>query len=329
MRVPRAITIALTAMVSSSCALASMSRAPTVPGAREFSRSIQVRGKPFELHLMAPRTPGAHPVMVLYASGDGGWFGAAVDMFHQIGNAGYFAVGFSSRAFLRIERPHGSLVTAAQLSAEYDQILSPARVALGLGPTTRVVLTGWSRGAAFSVLVGSERLSQDDILGVIAIGLAEGEDLAINDAADDTDNSSGSRQRQWPFETYALISRLDALPCAVIQASHDVYLPAARARQLFGPDTPLRRLYAIEASNHRFSGGKAAFDMALLDALHWIAASARVAADPMPATTPIGESSMRATRVSANGAWGRVRPASSTDVPVAVDAPLLRCCERH
>ena len=202
-------------------------------------------------------------------------------------------------------------------------------MALGLGPTTRVVLTGWSRGAAFSVLVGSERLSQDDILGVIAIGLAEGEDLAINDAADDTDNSSGSRQRQWPFETYALISRLDALPCAVIQASHDVYLPAARARQLFGPDTPLRRLYAIEASNHRFSGGKAAFDMALLDALHWIAASARVAADPMPATTPIGESSMRATRVSANGAWGRVRPASSTDVPVAVDAPLLRCCERH
>lgn len=96
---------------------------------------------------MAPRTPVAHPAMVLYASGDGGWFGAAIDMFHQIGNAGYFAVGFSSRAFLRIEHPHGSLVTAAQLTAEYDQILSQARVALGLGPTTRAVLTGvvaWS-----------------------------------------------------------------------------------------------------------------------------------------------------------------------------------------
>lgn len=129
---------------------------------------------------------------------------------------------------------------------------------------------------------------------MIAIGLAEGEDLAINGAADDTDDSSGSRQRQWPFETYALISRLDALPCAVIQANHDVYLPAARARQLFGPDTPLRRLYAIEASNHRFSGGKPAFDTALLDALSWIAASARV-----------------------------------SEASVVVDAPLLRCCERH
>ena len=316
-------------MISSSCALASISRAPTVPGVREFSQSIQVRGKPLELHLMAPRTPVSHPVMVLYASGDGGWFGAAVDMFHEIGNAGYFAVGFSSRAFLRIERPHDSLVTAAQLTAEYDQILSQARVALGLGPTTRAVLTGWSRGAAFSVLVGSERLAHDDILGVIAIGLAEGEDLAINDAADDTDAGSGSRQRQWPFETYALISRLDALPCAVIQASHDVYLPAARARQLFGPDTPLRRFYPIEASNHRFSGGKAAFDAALVDALRWIAASASVASDPMPSTTPIGEPSLRATRVSANGAWGLVRPASSTEAPVAADAPPLRCCELH
>ena len=32
-----------------------------------------------------------------------------------------------------------------------------------------------------------------------------------------------------------------------------------------GPDTPLRRLYAIDARNHRFSGGKQAFHAALVD----------------------------------------------------------------
>ena len=42
--------------------------------------------------------------------------------------------------------------------------------------------------------------------------------------------------------------------CAVIQATRDNYLAAARARTLFGSDTGKRRLYAIDARNHRFSG---------------------------------------------------------------------------
>ena len=208
---------------------------------------------------------------MLYASGDGGWFGAAVDMFRQIAGAGYFAVGFSSRAFLKIERPRGTLVTAAQLTAEYEQILVQARHALGLDATTRAVLTGWSRGAAFAVLVGSEPAAQEHILGVIAIGLSEGEDLGMNGAQDEADDGPASPGgRRWPFDTYARIARLDPLPCAVIQATHDEYLPAASARQRFGPDTPLRRFYAVAARNHRFSGGKAAFDAAFLEAIQWV-----------------------------------------------------------
>ena len=239
--------------------------------ARAFTTTVLLHGKPLELHVTAPRTPAADRVVVLYASGDGGWFGAAVDMFRQIDNAGYFAVGFSSRAFLKIERPRGALVSAAQLAAEYEQILMQARRALGLDATSRAVLTGWSRGAAFSVLVGSEQSAKDHILGVIAIGLAEGEDLDVDGAGDETDDGEAtSGGRQWPFDTYARIGRVEPLPCAVIQATHDNYLPAPRARQLFGPDTLLRRFYAVDARNHRFSGGKAGFDTALLDALRWI-----------------------------------------------------------
>jgi hypothetical protein len=191
-------------------------------------------------------------------------------MFRQIGNAGYVAVGFSSRAFLRIERPRGALVSAAQLAAEYEQILEHARGVLGLGDTSRAVLTGWSRGAAFSVLVGSEPSVQHDILGVIAIGLAEGEDLRANGGDDTDDGRASPGTRHWPFDTYARIAQLDPLPCAVIQATHDNYLPAARARQLFGPDTARRRFYAVDAKNHRFSGGKAAFDAAFLEAMRWV-----------------------------------------------------------
>ncbi len=254
---------------------------------REFTTTVVLHGKSLDLHVSTPlaSTLQAAPlpdVVVLYASGDGGWFGAAKEMFRDIADAGYPVVGFSSRAFLRIERPRGALVSAAQLAAEYALIVAQARVALGLGDSTRVVLAGWSRGAAFSVLAGSEPPMRRDVQGVIAIGLTEGEDLQAGDAGDEPDPASATPAatsakgaRHWPFDTYARIGQLAPISCAVIQATKDGYLPAASARERFGVDTPARRFYAVEARNHRFSGGRAAFTAALVDALRWISTSPR------------------------------------------------------
>ena len=69
---------------------------------------------------------------------------------------------------------------------------------------------------------------------------------------------------------YARLQALTPLRCAVVQASRDEYLPAARARHLFGPDTVNRRLYPVEARNHRFAGGHEAFVAALTHALSWV-----------------------------------------------------------
>ena len=271
MRLASTASIALALFVLSACSTVVRPRAaPAIPS-REFSTTVLLNRKPLELHVASPGTSIAPRFIVLYASGDGGWFGAAVDMFRQLAGAGYAAVGFSSRAFLKIERPRGTVVTAVQLAAEYEQILMKARSALALDRTTPAVLTGWSRGAAFAVLVASEPGEQQAIAGVVAIGLSEGEDLQINGAEDETDDgSAGVEARTWPFEPYQQIARLKE-PCAVIQSSHDNYLPAARARSLFGPDSASRRFYTIDAKNHRFSGGKEQFDVALLEAIDWIA----------------------------------------------------------
>jgi dienelactone hydrolase len=248
------------------------------PGGSAATKAITTRvmlhGEPLELHLAVPDQPAPDAPIVLYASGDGGWFGAAVDMFHQLARAGYPVVGFSSRAFLKIQRPHGGLVNAAQLAADYDAIVTHARAVLHQSDASRVVLTGWSRGAAFSVLAASEPASRGYLAGIIAIGLSPGEDLAAPPDEQATDDGQpDATGKPWRFDNYATIARLGPVACAVIQASHDNYFPAADARRLFGPDTDRRRLYAIEAKNHRFSGGKVAFDAALLDALRWIASS--------------------------------------------------------
>ena len=268
----RTAAIGVLALLPTACSLLPRPQTAETPEGRAFTTSVSLHGKPLELHVSKPRTPVAPGMAVLYASGDGGWFGAAVDMFQQIADAGYPVVGFSSRAFLKIERPRGApLVSATQLAAEYNDITAQARIALGLDDSSRVVLTGWSRGAAFSVLVASEPKEQEHLLGVVAIGLGEGEDLTTISGDDDaSDDGHPSATRHWPFDTYARIAQVAPLPCAVIQATRDNYFPAASALRRFGPDTPQRRFYAIDAKNHRFSGGKAAFDVALLDAIHWI-----------------------------------------------------------
>jgi len=256
----------------SSCASVSPARAAVSGRARESSTTVVLHGKPLELHVAAPQSSSTDRVVVLYASGDGGWRGAAVDMFQHIVTAGYNTIGFSSRAFLKLEHPRGVPMTTAQLAAEYAQILHRGRSLLGLAPSSRVIVTGWSRGAALAVLAASEPTARIDYLGVVAIGLSDSEDLAIDGPEDESDDGSATPgTRRGAFDTYARIARLAPLPCAVIQASRDNYLPADRARQLFGQDTPLRRFYTIDARNHRFSGGRAGFNAALLDAIHWIA----------------------------------------------------------
>ena len=240
-----------------------------------FTATALVHQIPLEIHLVAPLSSQRRPVFVLYASGDGGWFGAAVDMFQELGALGYSAAGFSSKAFLKIDRPEKSLVDTRELAAEYGAVIAQSRTSLGLPPDTPVVLTGWSRGAAFAVLAASELRAVDHIAGIVAIGLAEGEDLRINGPDDETDEGQATTtERRWPFEPYAQIDRLGDLPCAVIQSTGDNYFPAVRARALFGPDTAVRRFYTVTARNHRFSGGKEEFDRSLRDALSWIAPAA-------------------------------------------------------
>ena len=89
-----------------------------------------------------------------------------------------------------------------QLAAEYQQILDTARRELRLQSGTEVVLTGWSRGAAFAVLAASAQGAPRGVRGVLAIGLSEGEDLAIDTGLrmNPTKEPQRDTGNHWPFE---------------------------------------------------------------------------------------------------------------------------------
>ena len=234
--------------------------------------TVNLHGSSLELHVARPVSDLPPGSFVLYASGDGGGFGAAVEMFRTIAANGYPTVGFSSRAFLKLERPAHAALNARQLAADYAAILSEGRRVLGLPPETAVILTGWSRGAALAMIAASEPALSGHTRGVVAIGLSPDEDLAVTGDGDEDNGGpvAGASMAHAPFDLYDRLRQAHPWRCAVIQSSGDSYLPAAGARLRFGADTPDRRLYTVQARNHRFSGGQRELGAALLGAIAWV-----------------------------------------------------------
>lgn len=271
--------VLLTTALSGACSVPLAPKASRPEGRREVSVQVVVHDQPLTLHLASPQTPPtAATPLVLYASGDGGWFGAAVGMFRTIGSTGMATVGFSTKALMHLEHQRSRPLTVQQLADDYRQIVDAARLQMRLPADAPVVLTGWSRGASLGVLVAASRDVDLHVAGLVAIGLAARDRLDIegdNDNDDDTvapaPATPGGGPHAPAFELYPLLARIAPRRAAVIQASGDGYLPAARARQLFGDDSTVRRLVTIDAHNHRFGGGESSFASALVDAVGWVA----------------------------------------------------------
>jgi hypothetical protein len=251
-------------------------RVATQPGGlRESSTQVHLHGEPLTLHLLSPVDARSSAPLVLYASGDGGWFGAAVRMFHTLASSGFPVVGVSTKALMHIEQRWSKPLTIAHVVHGYQQIIDAARAMLQLSPDAPVVLTGWSRGASLGVLVADSPDADPNVVGLVAIGLSADEQLDLEAVSDDDNgpaqpDASSRDQRARSIAMYPLLSRMTSKRSVVIQASGDHYLPATQARALFGPDSPTRRFLAIDARNHRFSGGESAFSAALVEAVAWV-----------------------------------------------------------
>jgi hypothetical protein len=264
-RVPGAAIIVAMMMAISSCATLAPPKADGPRPSEQRHEATILDGVRVELHVARPQSEGAP--LVIFASGDGGWFGAAIGMFETIAAAGYPVAGLSSRALLRAIRQPGHPLSASRLRESYQEIIDAAKRAANLPDTTGVILAGWSRGASISVIAGAEPPPMP-LAGIVAIGLSADENLNI-DLDSDEDIEPGAIA-PGGIDTYVL-SRAILGRVAVIQSSGDGYLPADRARMLFGAESPSRRFFEVPASNHRFSGGAATFRLSLTEALNWVA----------------------------------------------------------
>jgi hypothetical protein len=231
-------------------------------------RTIVLNDHPLLLHFANPHAPASRPLLV-YATGDGGWHRKDLDFFHHLILMGYPVVGFDAHDYVT-HLGRTSETTPARLAGDYARIIKSARDALQLATDRPVVLVGVSRGAGLSVVAAGQRGLRPAISGVLAVALTREEEyvmwlrrLRIRP------RSSAPRTREM-VETYEYLPLLGNMPVAVIQSTHDNYLPAAEARGLFGGDTPRRRFESIESRNHSFSDARDKLYTETETSLEWI-----------------------------------------------------------
>jgi len=245
------------------------------PGVYEArTESITVGDRSLHVEYVKPVRPRSPAILILYATGDAGWMGVSGKVFEHLADQGYPIAAYNSREVVSAAKRSGRLVDITDAAAAVDSVLVQARRALNLAETTPVVVTGFSRGANLVVFTAGVKSLQHHLGGAIAMGLTRETDfLRAPDAAGRSPSVQVDDKGR--IQTYPAIALAGSIPFAVLQSRGDKYVAAEEARQLFGPDTTIRRLYEIDADNHGFSGGREELMRDLDDALRWIEGMAK------------------------------------------------------
>jgi alpha-beta hydrolase superfamily lysophospholipase len=229
---------------------------------RQTRVPIVLRGHPQVLHLYG--TPGGSPVIV--SSGDGGWMHLGPHVAEVLASSGRFVVGFDAKAYLE------SFTGAAALRP--DDVVNDYKLLVDFasrGARVKPILVGVSEGAGLSVLAASDPRLKSEIGGVVALGLPDRNELAWR-WTDSIIYLTHRPPHEPSFSTSAIVDRVSPLPLAAIHATHDEFVPVNEVRQILNRAGEPKRLWVIDAANHRFSDNLGEFDRRLLDAIDWIAA---------------------------------------------------------
>ncbi len=245
---------------------------PTPPGQVRSKAQMMLNGHPFDLRLSRPAQSSAAKIMIVYVTGDGGWFGLSTDLFNWMADWNYPIVGFSARSYKHnLGHFHDNAITTPQLLVkDYKAIIAFAEERLGLAPTTKVILAGMSRGAGFSVVAAGEGGLDDRMAGLLAVALTKEEEHVHHRPHGSASAGKPANQQTVMVDTYKYLDRVSPFPVIVIQSTNDGYVTADEARKLFGPDTDLRKLRAVPAANHGFRNGCPTLCKDTENALKWI-----------------------------------------------------------
>lgn len=229
----------------------------------QTEETLVVRGKSQTLHLYGART--GTPAVV--TSGDGGFvhLGPAVAEF--LASKGYFVVGVDAKAYLSSFTAGTKTLSPSDIPDDYRAFVDAAR----LGRDVKTPLIGVSEGAGLSVLAATDPVLQKSLTGVLALGLPDVNELGWR-WRDSIIYITHQAPNEPSFHAGDYVAKLGGLPLAALHSTHDEFVPVETVKAVLGPPGATRRLWLIEAVDHRFSDNQPGLQRLLIEALEWIKA---------------------------------------------------------
>jgi pimeloyl-ACP methyl ester carboxylesterase len=185
-----------------------------------------------------------------------------------LSSQGFYVIGFDVKAYLSSFTSGRSTLRAEDEPGDYHELARFARQVTG----TRPILIGVSEGAGLSVLAATAPPTKTDIAGVIGLGLPDLSELGWRwkDMLIDLTRRAPDEPA---FSAAAIVDRVTPIPLAAIHSTHDEFVPVAEVERVLTRARDPKRLWIVNASNHRFSDNLVEFDRQLLDAIAWVKAN--------------------------------------------------------
>lgn len=244
-----------------------------MPAAAQHDETVRLSlsDKPQTVHVYKTATPPR--AVVLLSSGDLGWMGFVVDVAEFLQSRNIAVLGFNTRAYLSSFTGNKTALDPAQIPGHYETLSREAQRIFG--SSGQPVLVGISEGAGLSVVAATHDRRSEIFGGVIGLGLPATIELGWNAWKDWTIWITKGEPNQPHLTITPHVSRVSPLPLIFIQSRRDEFIPPEETSGLFAAALEPKRMYSIDAKNHRFSDRQTELRTSLLEALAWIESDRR------------------------------------------------------
>lgn len=222
---------------------------------------LSLRGVPQTLHLYG--APGGKVAIV--TSGDGGWVHLGPDVAGFLAGEGYRVVGFDAKAYLSSFTSRSGPLRVEDVPRDYAALVEYA----AQGGPERPLLVGVSEGAGLSVLAATAPEVQSRVAGVVALGLPDKNELGWR-WRDSIIYITKQTPNEPTFSAREVVARVSPVPLAALHSTHDEFVALPAIQGILAQAREPKRLWVIEASNHRFSDNQPEFQRRLREAIAWI-----------------------------------------------------------
>jgi len=174
-------------------------------------------------------------------------------------------VGFDARAYLEGFTSRSGPLRPEDVPRDYAALVDYA----GRGGRGRPLLVGVSEGAGLSVLASTAPEVQARIAGVVALGLPDKNELAWR-LRDSVIYFTKKIPNEPTFSSREVVERMAPVPLAALHSAHDEFVPVSETQAILAHARAPKRLWVIEAANHRFSDNRPELWRRLKEAIEWI-----------------------------------------------------------